>query len=174
MSRKKATDLHGAFSELRRELVALTRRNPKEAKATDRLLALLEELEGMCLHQLTPSGGYGKPKTYYLVMSVRGICLAETWETATQPVYVPQELYDACAGVLARHDSPRSFKEIMLDLAEVYPEPQEYQARTCLRFWRQLDSPLVEVVRRRYRAKRPEKFVADAARAWRQLQKGSA
>jgi len=169
MSRKKTTDLHRGFSDLRRELLALARRNPKETRATDNLLALLEELEGMCLHQLTPSARYGRPKSYYRVMSVRGVCLAEAWESGRQPFYVPQELYEKCAGLLAQHDSPRSFKEIISDLAKVCPEPQEYQVRTCLRFWRQLDPPLVEVVRRRYRAKRPDKFVAGAAKAWRQL-----
>ena len=170
MSRKTAADLHREFSEVRRELSALARRNPTEAEATDRLLALLEALEGTCLHHLTPpSAGYGRRKTYYRVMSVRGVCLAETWPGARQPFLVPQELYDKGADVLGQYDSPMSFKDIIADISKVYPKPQEYQVRTCLRFWRQLDPPLVGVVLRRYQAKQPDKFAAGAAKAWRQL-----
>ena len=64
--------------------------------------------------------------------------------------------------------------EDLEQVAEVYPEPQKYHVRACLRFWRQLDPPLVEVVRRRYRAKRPGKFAAEAAKAWRQLPEATA
>jgi len=174
VKQQNPTDIHDLFSRIRAELLDLSGQSPDSAKKTARAISLLDDLERMYLRDMTPSPGRGRPKQYRRVLSVRGICLSEHWHGARQPHLVPEEMYHQCVDAVGAFRSPASFGEILARLQKRAPHAPDYALRACLRFWRQLDPPLVEVLRRRYCAKRPDRFPAEAAKAWRQLPEASA
>jgi len=130
-----------------------------------------KEAEGEAVKEETPKkvpSVYGRQKLYYRVMSVRGRCLAEDWKEAKQPYYVPEPIYEGVAAVLAEcaRAEPVGFDRLVEELAKVQPGVSDYMLRTCLRFWRQSEPPLVDMMHRRYAAISPDTFRQDAMKLW--------
>ncbi len=154
------------FREVRRELLSAAAESPASSGRVINATRLLDDLEQVCLEQMTPSPRRVRPKEYYRTISVRGVCLAEDWDGAKQPFLVPRPLYDHCAEAVAHFSSPVTFATILNHLRSEVPDAPDYALRTCLRFWRDLETRILEVTGSRYMALNPERFARQAARAW--------
>lgn len=179
------TDIQIAFSEIRLQIMAIATRHPEEIQTMVSIGGILAKLQLVCRPiedrpesaerkpetQPQPKGrpaAYGRRKLYYRVMSVRGLCLAEDWKEAKQPYYVPLPIYQQAAEVLSdctKHE-PAPFDTLAEALDKLMPGVSDYMLRTCLRFWRQADPPLVEMAHRRYSAVSPESFRQATMALW--------
>ncbi len=169
MENQDVAKIRELFRQVRMELLSAAEESPASSGKTIHAVRMLDELEPMCLEQATPSPKRSRPKQYYRTISVRGVCLAEDWEGAKQPFLVPKPLYDRCAGAVAHFTSPATFTKILNRLRREDVDAPDYALRTCLRFWRDLDSPLLEVTGSRYKAINPERFIKATNRAWQDL-----
>jgi len=174
------------FSEIRLALMGLTKRHPDEIAATSDIAERLERLQQLCLSAASSAAnttaddgddssrggggqGYGRAKRYYRVNSVRGLCLAEDWAEAKQPYFVPRSVYKKCAKVVGGCNKPVTFEAVVRKVRKVLPDTPEYMLRVCLRFWRQADPPLVELIHRQYHVLVTDSFKPAAMGLWKRL-----
>ena len=169
MESQNVTRVRELFRQVRTELLSAAEESPATSGKVIHATRMLDDLEQMCLEQVTPGPKRARAKQYYRTISVRGVCLAETWESAKQPFLVPKPLYDRCAGAVAHFTTPTPFAKILNHLRRTDADAPDYALRTCLRFWRDLESPLLEVTGSRYRALDTGRFAKATGKAWSDL-----
>lgn len=128
--------------------------------------------------QLTTKDASGASKgstevVYSVEHGKNGETLAERRQGGNaQPFRCPKALYDALAEVLAESERAMPLDELVTAVGKVLgDDPADFQMRVPLRFWMQLEPPLVQRSRARYRAVHANDFRETADDLWAGLSK---
>ena len=164
---------------IRKLLAGLLERNPKERQAIMQVVGELDDLEAVYRDLLLnpPSSGKSnqkaaryRPRRYHLTRKGETLCLAETRPGNAPPFLVAQDIYDFVAEVMTTITAPIAFEDLQHQIdKDANDQVPPYLVRTCMRFWRSVDPPLIRKVRTRYCPIKPSSFARQAKSAWRAL-----